>query len=175
MPRHCGFSLVELLLVLALGAALLALAIPSFRDLQQDARITAAVNQLVHGIHLARHQSYALGKDVVLCRSSTGMQCTPGQPWSSGHIIFVNRDRDNPPRVDADEPIIERVGPFRGTIVANRAAFVFRPYRLRSVNGTFTLCDGRGEARARAVVVSYTGRPRAVPAAEADGAITCTG
>ena len=47
-----------------------------------------------------------------------------------------------------------------GTITANRASFQFRPFFWRSTNGTVTFCDERGVAAARAVIVSYTGRPR---------------
>ncbi len=170
-----GFTLVEMLLSLAVGAVLLALAAPLYTGLVHDARMTSAVNAFVHGIHVARHQSQALGADLVLCRSSSGEQCTPGTPWRDGYLVFVNRDRDSPPRVDSGEPILQRSGPFDGAILANREVFVFRPYGLRSVNGTITLCDRRGQGAARAVIVSYTGRPRAVRAADSEGAIRCTG
>lgn len=175
MQDSQGFTLVELLLSVAMGAVLLALAVPLFSGPVRDARMTSAVNAFVHGIHVARHQSQALGAELVLCRSRSGEQCTPGTPWRDGYLVFVNRDRDNPPRVDSGEAILQRAGPFEGTILANREVFVFRPYGLRSVNGTITLCDERGQAAARAVIVSPAGRPRAVRADDSDGAIKCPG
>ncbi len=175
MPRNAGYSLTELLVVLALAALLLGLAVPAFTNLVLDARLVAAVNRLVHGIHVARHEALKTGADVVLCRSRTGRQCTETGDFTQGLIVFVNRDRDDPPRVDAGETVLQAEPAFGlAMLSANRRTFVFRPFS-RSVNGTFTACDRRGDRAARAVVVSYTGRPRAVPVAEADGARSCPG
>ena len=175
MLRSAGFTLLELLATLAVGALLLAMAVPAFTSLVLDARLTTAVNRVVHGVHVARHESLKSGADVVLCRRTSGRQCVDTGGWHTGLIVFVNRDRDDPPRVDAGEPILQSEPALPlSAVLANRRAFVFRPWS-RSVNGTLTFCDRRGTARARAVVVSYTGRPRATSAAKADGALSCPG
>ena len=146
MLRSPGFTLLELLITLIVGLVLLTLAVPAFTSLVLDSRLTSAVNR---------------------------RQCTEVGRWETGVIVFVNRDGDDPPRVDAGEPILQVEGALPvGSILANRNAFVFRPWG-RSVNGTLTFCDRRGAARARAVVVSYTGRPRATSAGDADGALKC--
>jgi type IV fimbrial biogenesis protein FimT len=110
----------------------------------------------------------------VLCRSSDGRQCADAGDWSGGFIVFANDDADSPPRVDAGEAILEAGLPFAGGLIgANRSFFVFRPPGRRSVNGTLWLCDDRGEAAARVVVVSYSGRPRVAPARESPTAVSC--
>lgn len=175
MPRDTGTTLPELLLTLSVVAILVAAAAPSFGTLLLDARLVAAVNRVVHGVHVARHEALKRGADVVLCRSPSGRQCTELGDWNSGFIVFVNRDRDDPPRVDAGEPVLQAERGFGlAAVLANRRAFVFRPW-ARAVNGTLTFCDRRGSAAARAVVVSYTGRPRATSAATANGASKCPG
>lgn len=175
MLRSPGFTLLELLVTLAVVALLLAMAVPAFTSLVLDARLTAAVNRVVHGVHVARHEAQKSGADVVLCRSTSGQQCVHSGGWHTGLIVFVNRDRDDPPQVDPGEPILQSEAALPLTaVLANRRAFVFRPWS-RSVNGTLTFCDRRGTEQARAVVVSYTGRPRATSASTANGAMSCPG
>lgn len=173
MRRSTGFTLLELLVALAVAAILLVMAVPAFTSLVLDARLTSAVNRVVHGMHVARHEALKSGSDVVLCRSVSRRQCVNAGGWQTGFIVFVNRDRDDPPRVDAGERILQAETELGvAAVLANRNSFVFRPWS-RSVNGTLTFCDRRGGNRARAVVVSYTGRPRATSAATANGSLNC--
>jgi type IV fimbrial biogenesis protein FimT len=75
--------------------------------------------------------------------------------------MFANVDRDDPPQVDENETILRRHsvdGSVR--ILANRQGFTLRSTQLRATNGSFVVCDRVDRARPRALVVSYTGRPR---------------
>ena len=60
-----------------------------------------------------------------------------------------------------------------GSITANRRLFEFRPFGRRSTNGTVTFCDRRGAEQARAVVVSFTGRPRVTRNGSGMAALIC--
>lgn len=174
MQRPAGFSLLELLVGLAVAALLLAAAVPAFRATVADARRTAAVNALVRAAHGARVAAATRGVDTVLCRSRDGRQCWPTGNWAAGFIVFANTDRDNPPRVDPGEAVLLVGDPYAaGSITANRSTFVFRPPGRRSVNGTFVVCDRRGISAARLVVVNTGGRPRTAAPADAPTPITC--
>jgi type IV fimbrial biogenesis protein FimT len=173
---HRGFSLVELMAGLAVAVVLAALAAPAFRGTLADSRRTAAVNALVRAVHGARVAAMTRGVDVAVCPSRDGRQCSGGPDWAGGFLAFANRDRDQPPRVDAGEPVLLVGGAYAGgSIRANRASFVLRPPGRRSVNGTFVVCDARGLPAARVVVVSPSGRPRTAPAAEAPSPVSCPG
>jgi len=175
MDPEAGQTLVELAVTLAVAATLATGTLASFRPLQRQVRMTAAANALVHGAHVARQAALVRGTEVVLCRSADGRQCNHSGDWSGGFIVFANDDGDSPPRVDAGEAILEAAAPFAGgSIGANRSFFVFRPPGRRSVNGTLWLCDDRGLAAARVVVVSYSGRPRVAPARESPTPVGCT-
>jgi type IV fimbrial biogenesis protein FimT len=174
MPRPAGYTLVECLICLALAALLATLAAPAISALRLDGRMTSAVNDFIHGLHAARVAAQTRGQEVALCRSVDGRRCSYATAWQEGYIVFINRDRDSPPQVDPGESLLV-TGPATPDILiqANRSVFVFRPFGRRSVNGTLTFCDQRGPAQARSVIVSYTGRPRAVAAATSSGPFTC--
>lgn len=56
-----GFTLVELVITLALAAIILSAAAPSFRDLVQNNRITAQVNEFVTALNVARSEAIKRG------------------------------------------------------------------------------------------------------------------
>ena len=62
---------------------------------------------------------------------------------------------------DYGEPVLSVHAGWRGGhITSNRKAFSFRPIIQGVVNGTVLFCDPRGNAHARAIIISHTGRPR---------------
>jgi len=157
-----GFTLWELLLTMTVAAVVAGLGIPALRDLVLDMRLTADVNGIVAAIQTARSEAVKRRRPVIMCNSADAMHCDgAGDRW----IVFVNEDDDAPPVRDSDEPLLlsHRLQPST-TVEVNRRHFVFRPFLRRSTNGTLTLCDMRGGAAGRAVIVSYTGRPRSVRA-----------
>jgi len=98
---------------------------------------------------------------VSICPSIDGSRCSPGRDWSTGWIMFNNRDRDEPPRIDAGEPVLLVHLSNQGLrIRSNRRGFTLRATQKRATNGTIVVCDLASRVPAKAVVVSYTGRPR---------------
>ncbi|MFQ5635596.1 MAG: GspH/FimT family protein [Gammaproteobacteria bacterium] len=156
-----GFTVADLLIALALAAVLTTTAVPAFTDMLLEARMTRQVNGLVRGVHLAKQTAQLRLRDVAICKSPDGRRCGHDGRWHDGWLLFVNTDRDYPPTVGTDEPALASGGAWTGgRIFSNRRFFIFRPATIRSTNGTLTFCDRRGEAGARALVISYTGRPR---------------
>ena len=49
-------------------------------------------------------------------------------------------------------------------VTANRRLFTARGTQKRTTNGTIVFCDRAGRTAAKALVISYTGRPRVAPA-----------
>jgi len=169
MCKAAGTTLMELLTTLAVVAVLATLAAPGFQTLRLDSRRTAAVNGLLHNLFLARSEAIKRAQVVSICHSSDGQRCDPGFDWSAGWIVFVNRDRDDPPvRNAAEELIVASAGGPGVSIMSNRRGYSFRPMAQAVVNGTIVFCDPRGSAHARAIIISHTGRPR-VAQRDADG------
>jgi type IV fimbrial biogenesis protein FimT len=169
-----GFSLFELLYVLAVAGVLAAIAVPSWSAVLSDSRRTAALNAIVGAIQFARSEAVKRAEEVVLCKSGGASRCATDGGWETGWLVFVNLDRDSPPTLDAGEPLIQQHGPLPSAqISANRDAFTFRPFARASTNGTVIYCDSRGSAAARAVIVSTSGRPRISLTTSGGGPLPC--
>lgn len=162
MDSGRGFTLWELLWTLGLAGVISALGIPALQRFVMDLRRTADVNAFVTSVQLARSESAKRRQVVVLCNTRDFSSCadrTSG--YEIGWMVFADDDADQPPGRNEDEDLIFTYVPeIEGTIRSNRAHYEFRPFLRRSTNGTVTFCDSRGSAAARAVIVSFTGRPR---------------
>ena len=156
-----GFSLYELLMTMTLVALVLTLGIPSFGSIVANHRLKVEVDALFHAVHLARKGSVVRRRAITICPSYGDNDCEPSLDWSMGWMMFVNTDRDQPAVRDDDEAILSHHAVDRNArIMSNRKAFTLRSTELRATNGTLVFCDRRGRATPRALVISYTGRPR---------------
>lgn len=159
--RDCGYSLLELLMTIAIAALILTLGLPSFSALKARSAQRVELDALFHAVHLARKASIMRKQVVSLCPTADGAACSPGRDWSGGFLVFVNSDRDEPPERDDDEILLHRHLAGRSVkITANRRGFTLRATFLRATNGTLVVCDRAGRTAPRALVISYTGRPR---------------
>ena len=89
-----GFTLVELLVVLAVMGILLTIAIPGYAFLMNTNRLAAVTNDLVSAIQLARSEAIKRGMRVTVCKTSNAMAVTPTcdttASWQQGWLVFVD-------------------------------------------------------------------------------------
>jgi type IV fimbrial biogenesis protein FimT len=176
MECQRGFTLWELLCTLSIAAIVLAGGVPALHTFLLDARLTADVNAWVLAVQLARSEAAKRGRPVMVCKTDDTRRCGDASlPQDAGWMVYVNLDDEYPPQRSATEPLLyAHHAELTGTVTSNRPYYEFRPGR-RSTNGTVVFCDRRGTAAARAVIVSYTGRPR-VARVDADGRpLKCAG
>jgi len=96
MKKNSGFTLIELMITLAIVAILLTVGVPSLTTFMQGNRLIAASNELITDLHVARSEAIKLNKRVTICESINGTSCTnPGTgDWRKGWIVFVDANDD---------------------------------------------------------------------------------
>lgn len=159
--NNTGFTLVELMVVLAIAAILATVAVPSFRSMIQNNRLATQANELAGTLNFARSEAIKRGSSVTVCVSTSQTTCTGGTGWQNGWIAFVDINRDRAFTVNTD--ILLRV---RGTLEGGSAftgaatAVQYLPNGLLNFGtGAYTLttpsCTGNEK---RIINVTATGR-----------------
>jgi type IV fimbrial biogenesis protein FimT len=90
--QQTGFTLIELMVVVALVAILTMLATPSFVSMIQSNRVSAEVNAFTGDLEFARSEAIKQGVPVSVCASSNGSSCLGANTWQSGWIVFSDLD-----------------------------------------------------------------------------------
>ena len=123
--RSSGFSLVELMITIAVLAVIIAISAPSFTGVFNSNRLTSRANELGASLQVARSEALRRNAPVVVCRSENGTDCA-GALGSWDTWITIDAD-DEVLRVDSVKPPVELTADvhtisFRGNGVARDAA-----------------------------------------------------
>lgn len=190
--RAPGFTLIELIVTIAVAAILLAIAIPSFNTTLLNNRRAAAVNDFVGAVTYARGVAVSRRKTVTICRSTLPSSSTPtcdtstANNWNEGWVVFVDGSppssssttptfatTTDPTTTDellrSHEPISGGIN-LRGTgdTGSNIAKWItFQGTGTTSDSGAVVICDSRGwTTDARVVAVTAGGRARSINQAD---------
>lgn len=105
MKRNLGFTMVELVITLAVAAVLTVLSIPSFLEYVANSRMSSATTLLVSHLNAARSEAVTRGEPVTVCASVDESSCAARTGWESGWIVFT--DSDGEPGVrDGDDRLL---------------------------------------------------------------------
>lgn len=168
--RAQGWTLVEAMVVLAIVAVLVAVALPSFAGVIQQARLAAATHELLSMIALARSEAVKRNARTVLCVATGETGCALTGDWNQGWLLF--EDVNSNGALDAAEKTI-RYQPalhadlvIKGnTPVAKYVSFLGsgRSHLLSGAMqaGTISICHRASTpVEGRAIVMNVVGRPR---------------
>lgn len=154
-----GFTLLELLTVIAVTCILAAITLPGFTNLIRTNRIASESHALLSLAALGRSESVKRMQQVTLCKSGNGNSCSSssGVKWHHGMVLFADSNANLV--LDDSETVIRSVSPFSSEDEIGFSAGNALAYRSNgaSSSGTFTIKSGNVQ---RKVIISLAGRAR---------------
>ena len=144
--RDRGFTMVELLVVMAIVGILLSLATPSMAKFIADWRVNSAVNSMTRDFRLARAESIKRSRRVIICRANAALSACAGSvtpkrdEWKDGWLVFVDNDFSDTYTSNTDEVLAkQRALPGIKTFISGQVVtFTFLPNGLMKRSGNNT-------------------------------------
>lgn len=168
MPSR-GFTLIEMMLTVAVLAILLTIGVPAFGGLIDNQRLDSSANSLMRSVQFTRGEAARRNQHVTMVPLD--------RHWHRGWVVFI--DADNNGRYDNGEVILREEHPAATTrIHANANIANYLRYNSQGESellnggfqsGTFSFCANKADAQGRQVIINRVGRARmqrAVIAAE---------
>ena len=90
---QAGFTVMELLIGIAVLAILTTLAVPAFNQFIQNNRLAGQANEMVAAFQFARSEALKRGLNVRACASDDGASCSGA--WTDGWIVIADPGGDD--------------------------------------------------------------------------------
>lgn len=96
-PRQGGFTMVELMITVAIMATLTAIGAPMFTDTLRKVRLNSISGALVSSLQQARSDAIRLNRRVLVCASNSGRtDCAGATNWgTNGWILCYDEDAND--------------------------------------------------------------------------------
>jgi type IV fimbrial biogenesis protein FimT len=156
-----GFTLVELLIVIAISVILYSVALPSFHDITLSSKLTSATNDLIGDMRVARSEAIKRNNTLVLCPSANSTSCSTATDLRDGWIIYADSNANS--TLDTGDTLIRAHGATaNGLSVTSSASFplLFRPSGVGATATTIKVCRTLPPGgQERIISVTATGKP----------------
>lgn len=147
MKKNTGFTIIELMIVVALMAIFLSLAAPSMSNIIKNNHLATQANAFVTAMQLARSEAIKRGAGVAVTATDSSVASNEwGRGWSvSASGTTLQTFEALPPANTLNS-------------VANRTSFQYQSTGLIDNADTLQLCDDRTGETGRQITITATGR-----------------
>ncbi len=145
-----GFSVIELMVTLAIASILLGIGVPSFNNAILGSKLSAYANSLVASSFMARSEAIKRNTTVTMCVSTDGINCTTGG-WEQGWIVAVGTT-----------VLLQQTAASNGfKLTGSVSSVTYQPTGVGATQATITVCRAAPEVgtQERVVSINATGRP----------------
>ena len=168
-----GFTLIELIVTIAIASILMLVAVPNFIAYQRNSQLTSTVNTFVASLNAARGEAMKRGVNSFVVPTNNGGD------WTTGWLAFADVDRNRVFTSEAADALIssQAAVPDGIAVTGNGSASGTAPYLMFDASGYSKLKNGSFGALAlrfqrtdvtgtvqlaqtRILVVASTGRVR---------------
>ncbi len=107
-----GFSLIELLVVMALMAIVLAVGIPGFQSITRTSNTATISNEFLKALAMARNEAIKRGYPVYICSTADPTAASPvcsdagSTNWEDGWLMMLDEDNDGDFTDQAENPLL---------------------------------------------------------------------
>ena len=168
-----GFSLIELVVVMAVLAIVTVFAAPSFQTILMNSRMSTLNDSLFNSLNYARSTALSEKFPVRFCPLGAAGSTVCGTSWASGWMVVSQ------PTTGAAVVLQSYQAKTSGPVLSANGAtsILFAITGLANTQVNFKICDSRGATYARSMMVLATGfiqiGPTAGQAVWNGGALTC--
>ena len=171
-----GFTLIELVMVMAVAAIVLAVGVPSFQTLARKSNTATISNEFLNALAMARNEAIQRGYPVYICSTADATAASPtcnsttSTNWEDGWLMMLDEDDDGDFTDQSENPLLVHET-IRSDYSLNGEAVVknligFEATGFAKQEGIIVLCNPKvvnfatDKKYARVINVSGSGRSR---------------
>ena len=159
--KQNGFSVIELMITMAIAIILIAIAIPGFTSFIERNKVRSALFTLQAHIQTARESAVFNNNTVTMCPLFNG-SCTDF--WNKGYTIFNDLNANR--AFDPEDTMISQFDPLANVTLlwnpvknSNALQYAATGYTYKTTqNGTFSLCSDNAFVPAYGIIINRQGR-----------------
>ena len=165
--RVLGFTLIELMVTVAIGTVLMVVAVPNLVQFRKNAQLSDAVSNLILATGTAKSAALKTGRDAYVVRNDNAMG------WSSGWFVFVDNNWNQQYDAGTDEVVLrhDAITPeititTPGTTALSAGYVLFNGSGFPKTkagavgNGTLVMALPAPNGRSSSIVIDTAGRVR---------------